>query len=318
MWEYAGKFLRCLFNRPSDLPGEIQIEITNRCNLNCSMCPRHDFEELPLEDMPLELFKLFLQKIPRLKVMTLTGWGEPLFHPHFLEFLDAALERFPEVRLRFTTNGLLLTGKMAEEILKRDIAQINLSLDQPPRTEKDQGHAAQDLVWENLAEFLCLRGKKKTPLLNLQAPLENRENLLGLVEEAQKAGVDRLTLFRLELSLNPRVQRPSYAAEGDIWRLVRSKARKLGLPVFFLNRSPWMKWLSRGGKVCLRLDDYAYLNLKGELTPCCNLRDLSGGNLLETSLEEIYHGEIFRDLRRHLNHPVCRRCDAVFCRYFNE
>lgn len=318
MWDYTRKFFRCLFNRPSALPGEIQVEITNRCNLNCQMCPRNDFSELPVEDMPLEQFRLFLQKIPRLKVLTLTGWGEPLFHPDFLAMIDTAEQCFPNARLRFTTNGILLKGKMAEEILKRNVAQINVSLDQPPQGEKSQGHAAQDLVWENVGDFLKLRGNKKNPLINLQAPFENRDNLLGLVEEAKKIGVDRLTLFRLELALNPRVQRPSYAAEGEIWRLAKRRSQKWGLPIFFINRSFWLKFLSREGKVCLRLDDYAYLNVKGEITPCCNLRTLSGGNILEKPLSKIYHSENFQKLRKNLDHPVCRRCDAVFCSYFNE
>jgi len=318
MWNKALKLLRCLFKFPTRLPGEIQIEITNRCNLNCPMCPRDDFQDLPLEDLSLGLFQLLLEKIPRVEYMTLTGWGEPLFHPDFLAMVDAVNRRFPYAQVRFTTNGLLLKGKMAKEILKRKISRINISLDQPPRQANSQGHAAQDLVWENLKEFISARGKNHPPLINLQTPLEKAENLLVLLEEAKAVGVDLVTLFRLELSLNPRVSRPDWKTEGEIWQKVRSKAKSLKLPVFFLNRSPWLDALSHWGKNCIRLDDYAYLNLKGEITPCCNLRDLSGGNLIEQSLSEIYQGETFRRLRKKLDHPVCLRCDAVFCRYFEK
>ena len=50
-----------LFYIIPDYPCQAQIEITNRCNLTCAMCPRDHFKVLK-EDMPLETFKMIISE----------------------------------------------------------------------------------------------------------------------------------------------------------------------------------------------------------------------------------------------------------------
>ncbi|MBI3599186.1 MAG: hypothetical protein HY097_00890, partial [Nitrospinae bacterium] len=56
------KFLRCLFNTPSQIPVEAQIEITNKCNFTCLMCPR-DIMDVPSINMDFGLFKEVVRKL---------------------------------------------------------------------------------------------------------------------------------------------------------------------------------------------------------------------------------------------------------------
>src|SRR3989338_8288293 len=79
------KFLRCLFNTPSKIPVEAQIEITNKCNFTCPMCPR-EIMDVPLTNMDFGLFKEVVRKLstppppPPLKKGGAKG-GEG-FYPH--------------------------------------------------------------------------------------------------------------------------------------------------------------------------------------------------------------------------------------------
>ena len=97
---------RILYMIP-DYPSQAQIEITNRCNLTCKMCPR-DYFNLLKEDMPLETFKKIVDRLENITLLTLTGWGEPLVHPHIFEMITYCKERSHKVKL--TTNGTLLTS----------------------------------------------------------------------------------------------------------------------------------------------------------------------------------------------------------------
>src|ERR1700694_4605976 len=56
----------------------LYLEVTNRCNLLCTTCPR-TYEELePPADMSWELFTSIVDQIPNLSRAVLHGVGEPM------------------------------------------------------------------------------------------------------------------------------------------------------------------------------------------------------------------------------------------------
>ena len=85
----------------SQIPREIQLEITNRCNLDCDMCPRLTLLGVPEVDMSRATFEAVLDRLEAPEAITLTGWGEPLMHPELLEFVDSIRARFPAVDLAY-------------------------------------------------------------------------------------------------------------------------------------------------------------------------------------------------------------------------
>ena len=100
-----------------------QVELSTRCNLRCHYCPH--FPELPRkkEDMTREVFYATLDLVRHYvrqgtqTELSLTGIGEAMLHPDFVEF--AALTREvigPQRQLTITTNGLLLDEAMAVAI----------------------------------------------------------------------------------------------------------------------------------------------------------------------------------------------------------
>ncbi|NIV31805.1 MAG: radical SAM protein, partial [Anaerolineae bacterium] len=62
------------------LPGELYIEVTNRCNSRCRTCVR-TFEELePLRDLQMDEFRHLVDQAPGLQRAVLHGVGEPLLN----------------------------------------------------------------------------------------------------------------------------------------------------------------------------------------------------------------------------------------------
>ncbi len=100
-----------------------QIELSTRCNLKCKYCPH--FPELPRkkEDMSedtfaatLDLIRFYVRQGTQTE-LSLTGIGEAMLHPRFVEYATRAREVVgPQRQLVITTNGILLTEQMAAAI----------------------------------------------------------------------------------------------------------------------------------------------------------------------------------------------------------
>lgn len=103
---------------------KIYIEITNKCNLNCSFCIKDNRFK---KEMSFKDFEIILQKIDKYtKYIYLHVKGEPLIHSNLDEILNLTKKYNKFVNI--TTNGVLLKEKI--NILKKydNIRQINLSL----------------------------------------------------------------------------------------------------------------------------------------------------------------------------------------------
>ena len=110
--------------------GQVQIEITGRCNMNCEHCRA---SHQPKKDMPLEqiikIIKFARQFSPNYKEIIISG-GEPLLHKNFFKVLKAVRENGGE-SVTLTTNGSLLTKEHLDLIreLKFKRFQLSVSLD---------------------------------------------------------------------------------------------------------------------------------------------------------------------------------------------
>ncbi len=83
---------------------KIYIEITNRCNLNCSFCNR---TTKPPRTMSVQEFEIILQKIKdATDYIYLHVQGEPLLHPNLKELLEICNKYQKKVNI--VTNGTLI------------------------------------------------------------------------------------------------------------------------------------------------------------------------------------------------------------------
>lgn len=113
-----------------------QIEITSRCNLACVYCP-HPQMTRPKVDMAdhtvrqsLELVRHFREQGTQGE-LSITGIGEALLHPRFVEILTSARQALGWSHpLVFSTNGILLTEEVAQAIAPLK-PQVFVSLHRP-------------------------------------------------------------------------------------------------------------------------------------------------------------------------------------------
>ena len=320
----AAKFLRLASKTRAALPTEIQVEVTNRCNLDCPMCP-HTFGGLPISDMPLSRFGRILDQVPFATDVILTGWGEPLYHADFLGLMDLCRARRPSARIRFTTNGYLLNEQRARQVLDHGVSRVAFSFDEvPPEggaaaagVEETPGHLPSKAALANAERFCAMR--RGTPCrVHYQVAIlpDNRKDILALIEHAARADADAVALMRLETWNRPELKRPDLATERRIIAEAKARGEDFGVPVYCLNDHTWaMRVATHDDEICLKTDASVYITVDGEVTPCCNLRRLSGGNVESSTVAEIWQGEAFRRFFAD-QRAACGSCDALQARQF--
>lgn len=125
-------------------------------------------------------------------ILSLSGFGEPLVHPHFLELVRLARER--GARVEIITNGTLLDVRMARELVALDVARVTVSLDGGDEIAYTamRGHAQTPAV-EALNHLLETRRRARRPTeigVAFVAAQRNIGSLPRLLALAHDLGLD--------------------------------------------------------------------------------------------------------------------------------
>ncbi len=122
---------------PLQKPFTVLIEPSSCCNFKCIQC----FQSVKTDsyftrnrgNMPLARFQRILEQLkawpgPKLKVLKLSLYGEPLINPDFCEMLREAKEADVAERIETTTNASLLTRDIAEKLVKYQLDYARVSI----------------------------------------------------------------------------------------------------------------------------------------------------------------------------------------------
>jgi len=151
-------------------PAKVMIHSTGRCNLECFMCWHGLAGEMP-EMMTPETLDPFFK---RAEAVLFSG-GEPLWFTEKVNKLGARIyrhliSRYPRIKLSTLTNGLLLSGKKAEMVLKHfDAICVSLDTLDPSVYETICGKPVLETVLENLGNISKM--KKRAGLGRCDPPV---------------------------------------------------------------------------------------------------------------------------------------------------
>lgn len=154
--------------------GNVNIELTSRCNKNCWMCGRRkvekEYPKLALEygDMDFKLVEKISKQLPPNIVVQLHNNGEALLYPRFGD----AVRLFKEQVVNIVSNGKLIVEKSDEIIGQLDTLAISVIENDPESDEQ----------YKIIKKFLKLKGNKKPyTLLRLNGEVDSkRYEELGL------------------------------------------------------------------------------------------------------------------------------------------
>lgn len=119
-----------------EYPSMIEFELSNTCNLECTMCTgvlssviRKNREQLPALKSPYgdKFIEELREFIPHLKEVRFNG-GEPFLINIYYKIWDLIFELNPNLKIVVATNGTILTPKV-KKYLERGNFHINISID---------------------------------------------------------------------------------------------------------------------------------------------------------------------------------------------
>ena len=298
-------------------PRQIQIEITNRCNMDCPMCQREDLG-IELEHMSWTHFATVVDKLGQRENITLTGWGEPFIHPRVFDMIAYCKERGHKVMV--TSNGLFTKPSMVDDILNSAVDTITFSIDSVNGNETVTDGHTSNKVYENIEAVV--KGRKPGTLgVRLQATLHMgcENDLYDVIRYGARIGCDIINVGRLDRQFRPNLERPDSQQERFIFLKADEIARSCSIQLDWLQYSVssgltrfvyrlLKKKLHRSGQYCLKTFDYAYITREGDVTPCCLLPNAKMGNLLHGSLGSIWKNEKFDHFRENYR-DTCGTCD---------
>ena len=268
------------------------LEITNRCNLACSFCPK---TKRPARTINPAEFRHLAEKLrPYTDYLYLHVLGEPLLHPQLGEILDICRELL--FRVVITTNGTLLPAQETKLLSSPALYKINVSL-----------HSFEANAPGDFRAYLsgCFSFAKKAgdagKLVDLRL-----WNLDGETTRGQNAQNDVILETLASFFPRPWVQNTWGFRLCD--RVFVHYAEKFDWPDLSLEEQ------SDCG-TCRALRDQIAVLSDGTVVPCCldHEGDIALGNLFSQNLPEILDDTPAKLLlsgffAQKLSHPLCRRC----------
>ena len=267
---------------------KIYIEITNKCNLNCSFCSKDNRQK---KEMSVKEFEIVLEKIKDYtKTIYLHIKGEPLLHSNLDEILSLC-DKY-QVNVKITTNGTLL-GKKSDVLLKHHIKQLNISL-----------HSENNMPnYFDEAFKYCDLLAKNTPIVYRIWVLNNMK-----LDKISTKIVDKIiTHYQLSPNIVDKIIKEKNIKISD--NIYLDKDNEFIWPNDSLNSE-----ISDIG-YCLGTKTHIGILSNGDVVPCC--LDSSGlirlGNIFTDNLDDIINSSLFTEIHNGFKNnkvisPICKHC----------
>lgn len=306
--------------------------ITWRCNLNCLHCyvPTNigNSVELHTEDVFQVISELVDMKIP---LLILSG-GEPLLRPDILDIIKFASEC--GLRVGLSTNGTLINRNMVRRLAEAGVAYIGISLDGASRYTHDYIRGVKGAYERALNGIRnCLKYNIKTGIRTIISKRTINE-IPQIIDIATRLGVSRLCFYHIvptgrgkeyiseNISNEERVKLIAFLCEvaslydateiltvcnpADgvyVYKYAAERDEELSKIIYKLLKASG--GCSAGTKICCIGPD-------GSVYPCQFMNEYPVGNILKSSLKEIWSddNDLLKPIRdRRLLKGMCGKCE---------
>lgn len=284
---------RTYYSKVGQKPKEALIEVTNICNLDCTMCYSRQASR-PKGLMEMETYRKAIAQVVELGVadVHLYTVGEPLLHPKIAEMVRIA--KGEGCRVFIFTNGALLTADAGLGLISAGLDCLTFSVEgcETERYEKSRKGAKFTRLLENVSRFRELRDENGgSPRIEVWSAIanESKEELVSF-SQFWRRYADNVNLVYL-------------ANQGGYIEGIHNS--QVLPPV--ADRRP-----------CSSLWTSIVVLWNGDVSACCVDFDgkLVVGNIFSGSLKQIWFGSTYRKFRlSHLRQdfgkvPRCGGCDA--------
>lgn len=180
------------FKPRPDFPTRVLLEMTSRCNLNCTMCPRQNLKREKI-DIDSELFKRAVDELDEIGIdgLWIYNIGESILHPDFPELLSYVSLKHNLGPIWHSSNGQELNERFTDLIINSKILFMNMSVNAagPETYNKVSPGADWEKMLFNFRNFANRKRKlnKRTPFARMQ--IIDQECASGEIDEFLKMHV---------------------------------------------------------------------------------------------------------------------------------
>jgi MoaA/NifB/PqqE/SkfB family radical SAM enzyme len=304
----------------------LYLEVTNRCNLLCTTCPRTYVELEPPADMSWDLFRRIVDQVPEVSRAVMHGVGEPMLVRNLPKMVRYLKDR--GVYVLFNTNGTVLNEKNGRALVDAGLDELRVSLDASNAKSylKVRGKDYFNRILKNVKAFRAMQEREGHARPRVSAWLtglkETVEELPAFVRIAAEIGVKEVYLQRLVFFDHDTVglARPDQALfeqmakdEAHYLEEAESVAKSLGL-TFSASGAASEPGMSLAKKrddnpwsLCRRPWTVMYFTANGRALPCCiapfsqhGYENYTLGDATQESLREIWNGPRYQSFREGL------------------
>ncbi len=277
-----------------EFPMMIVLSFSYVCNALCPNCPytnseiRSDYKDAKY--MSEDTFKKIADEAGKYGAwLRISGGGEPLMHPRFMELMEYAKEK--GCKLGIINNGSLMTIDKAKRLFEIGADMLEFSVDASNKSDYDvvrAGLSFEKLI-NNVRAAFGLRNEMKAPTKIIASAINQK----GIdVDEVEKFWLPYVDQFQKRKYLTWGINNPENSADDTPYL---SPDEKIPCPFIFerLNID------SRGQVMVCGYDIAANTNM---------------GNVHEKSIKDIWHSDEFEFYRKkHLDRKgddieMCKNC----------
>ena len=306
----------------------INLELTNYCNYKCSFClnPHTNFRKRGyISD---ELIDNVFNELESDTNIILCGYGEPVLHPEFNNYLTKLTGKFNRVDL--VTNGSLFNNTdKANHIFNTSINKINVSLDYIHVNEFNYIKAGNlPKIIENIKLFAQKRAENNfKPFVQINYLYEKNKKKEDYIKEHQQFA----EILKQNWCIYTRkIKDLAGVVDVDIEKdedFLDEYFKDYKCDTFIVEN--WNRYLkdtnySPSDKRCRHIYDYYCLFWNGDVIPCCidgnGALKLFNVNKEHLNLNDLFYSITYNTFREtmesldYTNYTICPGCNDYYRR----
>lgn len=324
------------FTGRKEPPFEIQINLTNKCNLNCLFCRPKEYIKVDEKDaLPLDRW---LELIQEAKNFGVKHWnilgGEPFSEPNKTIKIMEAIKK-EEMFGIMSTNGTLITKELIEKMIESGWDELIFSIDSSHAETHDYLRGQKGVFERAVRTIKLIEEYKKIkntdkPRLQLYFVITNKnyKEIPEFVNFAYSLNIGRI-FFQAMIELNSlsndlKLNKNELKDLLGYIKKAKIKATNKGMVtnlVDFLdctlieNANRTDELIKNGTSIGIPCFEPWYImqiSHEGYASPCCNLNSKKV-NIKNKSLQEIWYSSFFEGFRKQImSGKLDKRC-AVCC-----
>jgi radical SAM protein with 4Fe4S-binding SPASM domain len=267
------------------------------------MCPRSYNEGLIRKSLRLTDIKIIISQIPDCRDIVLHGLGEPLMNQDLIDIVSF-LKKIKK-RVHFTTNSMLLTPRISEELIKSGLDTITISIN--GATSETYEHIMKGAnflnVLENIKSLVRIKEKLNASLPELNIAIVAMKSNFREIPQIIKLAVSleiKKVIIRFLHSLTPIKEEMLTTDDLQVLRDLKNKRN----PEIELITNDFGQLIDEKDKPsCNGCWEGVYITVDGWITPCCHIYNpelINFGNIFDTNFKSIWNNTYYRNFRKEL------------------